>query len=110
MAMVTAALPTWRKFLAEPLRSTSAAQLTVRVQKRLFQRTESMRVTQGFGEANAFRRTDLDWVRIGAFAILIFYHVAVFQPTKSLGASVSFDPVRSKGRHARYTRSSVAAT
>jgi hypothetical protein len=24
------------------------------------------------------RRTDLDWVRIGAFAILIFYHVAVF--------------------------------
>jgi len=24
------------------------------------------------------RRTDLDWVRIGAFALLIFYHIGVF--------------------------------
>jgi glucans biosynthesis protein C len=28
--------------------------------------------------ADASRRTDLDWVRIGAFGLLIFYHVGVF--------------------------------
>jgi glucans biosynthesis protein C len=33
--------------------------------------------TAAFFEPNG-RRTDLDWVRIGAFALLIFYHIGVF--------------------------------
>jgi glucan biosynthesis protein C len=33
--------------------------------------------TDSFFERNG-RRTDLDWVRIGAFALLIFYHIGVF--------------------------------
>jgi len=37
-----------------------------------------MSETVVFGRPGAERRTDLDWVRIGPFGRLIFYHVAVF--------------------------------
>lgn len=37
-----------------------------------------MRETVVLGRPGAERRTDLDWVRIGAFGLLIFHHVAVF--------------------------------
>ena len=38
--------------------------------------------------AGGGRRTDLDWVRIGAFALLIFYHCAVFySPTVNMANS-----------------------
>jgi glucans biosynthesis protein C len=37
----------------------------------------SIMLTASISEPN-YRRMDLDWVRIGAFALLIFYHVGVF--------------------------------
>ena len=37
-----------------------------------------MSETVCFGRPGVERRTDLDWVRIGAFGLLTFYHVAVF--------------------------------
>ncbi len=40
------------------------------------------------------RRTDLDWVRIGAFALLIFYHVGVFYaPGPSAVGAISPRPL-----------------
>src|ERR1019366_8509217 len=37
-----------------------------------------MNSTSDLGQSGAMRLTDLDWVRIGAFALLIFYHVGMF--------------------------------
>jgi peptidoglycan/LPS O-acetylase OafA/YrhL len=34
--------------------------------------------TPPLGPLDDGRRTDLDWIRIGAFALLILYHVGMF--------------------------------
>src|SRR3974390_3312121 len=50
--------------------------------------------TENLGE----RRYDLDWVRIGAFTLLIFYHVGMYYTTwdwhvKSPHASAAIEPL-----------------
>jgi len=53
-----------------------------------------MKAVTGISEGgNALRRTDLDWVRIGAFALLILYHCTVFySPVENMANSPHVQP------------------
>lgn len=55
-------------------------------------------MTSPDNEANAARRLDLDWLRIGAFGLLIFYHIGMFYVSwgwhvKSSRASDAIEPI-----------------